>query len=296
VNVHAQTLPSTPAVLDYITFGTQAIDDLVTSHMELFVADGLRLANVLAVLVLTMKAIGWMFHGVSSWHAHFALGPLIEFLGKLACVLILLHYYNNPLPGSAVSFHQIFSYTGRLIGASIDLQILNDFLARCAEVLKNLQKPISFDVIGIAEYLYVLVNLALIEGILFVITIFGFIAIGIGSLVGPLFIPLLLVPNLSSLFWRWVNSMMVYSFYQVVAKAMIFVWCHIVVAFFSNAIHGDYSIGGFLYLLVPFGMLNVGFIFSLSRVPSLAAEYFGGLGSVGASLGAAISRSVQALF
>jgi len=282
--------------LDYITWGTSAIDDLVTSHMDIFVADGLRFTNVLAALILTTKAIRWMLHGVSMWHAHFDLASVVEFLGKFATVLILLHYYNNPLPGVSISVHQIFSHTARNVAGTIDLTILNDFLSRCKDLVDNVQKPSALNLIGIIAYFSLLVNMALVEGVLFVITIFGFIAIGVGSLLGPLFIPLLLVPAFSGVFWRWVNSMTVYSFYQVVANAFVYVWCHVLVQFFQNTVNGDYSLGHWLYLFVPFVLLNLAFGWSLFRVPSLAAEYFGGIGLVGASLASTISGLIRALF
>lgn len=293
---NAQSIPVSQQTLDYLAWGTKAIDDLVTSHMDLFVADGFKLVNVLAVLILTLKAIRWMFHGVSSWHAHFDLAPLVEFLGKLAAALIMLHYYNSPLPGVTFSFHQIFSETARHVAGTIDLTILNDFLNRCMELANNLERPSAMNFIGIFEYFQVLVNMAVVEGILFVITIFSFIALGVGSLLGPLFIPLILVPHFSGLFWRWVNSMMVYSFYQVVANAMVYVWCHVIVQFFSNAINKDYSLGNLLYLFIPFLMVNLAFAWSLLKVPALASEYFGGIGSVGASLGSSVSGAVRSLF
>jgi hypothetical protein len=282
--------------LDYITWGTNAIDDLVTSHMAVFVADGFRLANVLAVLILTQKAIRWMLHGVSMWHAHFDLAELVEFLGKLAAALIMLHYYNSPLPGVTFSFHQIFSETSRTIAGTINLQILNDFLNQCTAVVKNVQKPSALNMIGIFEYFVLIVNMAIAEGILFLITIFGFIALGVGSLLGPFFIPLIMLQRFSGLFWRWIDSMMVYSFYQVVANAFIYVWCHVIVQFFQSTVNGDYSLGNWLYLLVPFLLLNAAFAVSMMQVPRLASEYFGGIGSVGASISSTLSSAVRAAF
>jgi type IV secretion system protein VirB6 len=141
VSASAQTIPITQGALDYVTWGTSAIDDLVTSHMDIFVADGFTLLNVLAVLILTMKGIGWMFRGVSIYHSHFDLADLIQFLGKLAAALIMLHYYNNPLPGVNFNFHQIFSRTARSIAGTIDLSILNNFLQQCIAITQNVQKP-----------------------------------------------------------------------------------------------------------------------------------------------------------
>ena len=46
------------------------------------------------------------------------------------------------------------------------------------------------------------------------------IALSIGLLLGPVFIPWLLVPQLSFLFWGWLRTVLVYSLYGAVAAAV----------------------------------------------------------------------------
>ena len=52
---------------------------------------------------------------------------------------------------------------------------------------------------------------------------FGLIATGIAVLVGPVFIPFFLVPQMEWMFWGWLKSLLQYAFYQVIAQAFVFV-------------------------------------------------------------------------
>ena len=65
------------------------------------------------------------------------------FIGKFLAVLGMLHYYSNPLPGVAFSFHQIFSETARHMAALIDLSILDQFVQRIQAITSGLEKPDS---------------------------------------------------------------------------------------------------------------------------------------------------------
>ena len=85
-----------------------------------------------------------------------------------------------------------------------------------------------------------------------------------------------------------------YSFYRVVANAFVYVWSQVLVRFFNTAIHGDYTLAHFLRLIVPMIVLNLSFIWCLFKVPSIAAELFGGIGNVGATMASEIRGLLRA--
>ena len=76
--------------------------------------------------------------------------------------------------------------------------------------------------------------MGIVQAVLFFVTSFGFVAIGLGSLVGPLFIPFYMWPTQAGKFYRWLDFMIVYSFYQVVATAFVYVWTNVIVYFFRS--------------------------------------------------------------
>lgn len=289
---NAGPIPITPQTLDFVTSISQSIDQLVTQHTDLFVSDAMTLLNVLAAFQLVRFAIRWMWHPFAMWHTQIDLGELIAFMGKLAGCLIVLHYYNQPLPGAAFSFHQIFTYAARMVSGTIDLSILNDFANQVNQFTANVKPPSPIYMPGVFLYFLLMANMAVVEAILFAISTLGFIATGVGTLIGPLLVPFLLFPSMVSKFWKWVDFMFVYAFYRVIASAFVFVWIHVIVGFIQNAIHGDYSMGHLLALLVPWLLLQFAFVWSMFQVPHLAHELLGGASGWGTSLGSALRGAV----
>ncbi len=124
----------------------------------------------------------------------------------------------------------------------------------------------------------------------------SFVAVGIGSLLGPLFIPWLIVPRLNCLFWNWIQFMLQYSFYRVVASALVYVWANVLVTFFDSSIHSDYTLAHFLTLIVPFGMLNIGLFFSIFKVSSFVSDLFKGTASAGGNLVGSMALVIRGAF
>lgn len=292
---NAGPIPITPQTIDFVTSISQSIDQLVTQHTALFVSDAMTLLNAIAAFQLIRLAIRWMWHPYAMWHAHVDLGELIVFMGKLAGCLILLHYYSQPLPGASFSFHQVFTYAARMISGTIDLSILNDFTNQVNSITANMKPPSPVDLLAIILYYIVIGSMALVEAILFAVTCLGFIATGVGSLIGPLLVPLLMLPSLASKFWKWIDFMFVYAFYRVIASAFVFVWVRVIVGFFQNTLHGDYSAGHLFALLVPWLLLQFAFIWSMFQVPHLAHELLGGLSGFGTSIGTALRGAATRL-
>lgn len=287
--------PITPGMLDLSAGITTAIDNLVMSHTSTFVADARLLLHSIAVIMLIRKGYLWMYRPYGTWHSSVDIGELVFFLAKLVGCLLLLHYYVNPLPGTSIRFPQLFTSTAFSIQKAIDLSVLNIFAQKGNELVANLVKPTAWNLLEVWVYLFVLGMMILTQGILFAVTILAFIATGIGSLLGPFFIPLLLIPSLAGKFWRWVDFMFVYSFYRVIASAFVYVWVHVMVDFFDNNIRGNYSLDHMLALLVPFTLLQLAFVWSMFRVPAIAHELLGGGAGFGTSIGNSLSGAAVAM-
>ena len=128
------------------------------------------------------------------------------------------------------------------------------------------------------------------------VTIVGFIAVGLGTVCGPLFIPWLLVPRMSWLFWNWIQFMLQYSFYRVVSSALIAVWTSVLVTFIDSSVHGDYTLAHFLVMLVPMGMLNIGMMFSVFRITSFVSDLFKGTAAAGGGMVGSVATVIRGAF
>jgi type IV secretory pathway VirB6-like protein len=279
--------------LDMVSWVTTAILNLVDGYVGLFVNDGTILAKLVAIYLLMVRGATYMLRAQST---HWPMTPLDDlgvFIGKFLAVLGMLHYYNTPLPGVSFSFHQIFTTTATSMSHLINTDVFNDFMSKIQCLSQNLEKPSFTDLSGIVLYYIVLGSLALIEGVLFFVICFGFVAAGLGSLLGPLFIPFYMWPTQAARFFRWIDYMVVYAFYQVVATGVIAIWASVLVRFIDNALHGSYDLAHLAILFVAFAGLNVTIVLSLTHVPAMAGELFGGVGSVGAQVANALPSALR---
>src|SRR5580658_3148941 len=75
-----------------------------------------------------------------------------------------------------------FSTTARSMAGLIDLSALNQLVPQVQAITSGLEKPGFTESIGIVVYVYTLIQMGVIQAVLFFITSFGFVAIGVGSL------------------------------------------------------------------------------------------------------------------
>ena len=110
--------------------------------------------------------------------------------------------------------------------------------------------------------------------VLLAVIAFGLVATGVAVLVGPVFIPFFLVPQLDWLFWGWLKSLLQYAFYQVIAQAFVFVFGTLPHRTFSTRFRRPTPwtallVGGFHLIF-----LLIAFTYGLLKVPSLTTHCF----------------------
>jgi hypothetical protein len=291
-----QPIPINSGNVDYVTSVTSAVDDLVTSGSPLFLSTGNDLLTAIGIIMLVIYGLKWATHSASRHHPEFDFPGVIHFFALFLIAEAMLRYYDAPLPWTSSSFHQILPDTARQLAGTIDLTSMDALLGRINSIVTTTERPGITDPLMFVVYIGLLIDMILIEGILFAVTILGFIAVGIGSVLGPIFIPWLIVPRLSWLFWNWIQFMLQYSFYRVVASALTFVWTTVIVKFLDNAVQGDYSLAHFLLMLVPLGMLNIGMIFSVFRVTSFVSDLFKGTAAAGGGLAGSVAGAIRGAF
>src|SRR5712692_8520848 len=104
---------------------------------------------------------------------------------------------------------------------------------------------------------------------------FGLVATGVAVLVGPVFIPFFLVPQLDWLFWGWLKSLLQYAFYQVIAQAFVFVFGTFLINFL-DAFPPPYTVDRLLVGGFHLISLLLAFTYGLLKVPSLTHSLFSG--------------------
>jgi type IV secretory pathway VirB6-like protein len=163
-------------------------------------------------------------------------------------------------------------------------------------VVSGTEKPSITSPLMVGVYYLILIDMTIIEGVLFAVNILAFVFIGIGTLLGPLFIPWLIVPRLNWLFWNWVQFMLQYSFYRVAASALTFIWATVLANFIDKSVHGDYTLAHFLILLVPLGVLNIGLMVSVFKIGGVVSDLFKGVAAAGSNFAGALAGAVRGAF
>lgn len=286
----------TSSTVDYVTTITDAIDSLVTADGGVFITAGHQILNSIGIIMLVVCGLRLAGESASRHHGEFGFPALIQFFSVFLVAETLMRYYQAPLPWTSVSVSRILPDTARFFAGTLDLTVLDNLLTKVNAILSGTEQPSFLNPLMIVVYFSILLDMVLIQGILFAVNILAFVFIGIGSLLGPLFIPWLVVPKLSWLFWNWVQFMLQYSFYRVVASALTYVWATVLVTFIDKSVHGDYTLAHFLLLLVPLGVLNIGLLYSVFKIGSVVSDLFKGTASAGSGVAQSAAGVVAGAF
>lgn len=290
------TIPVDSGTVDYITPITNAIDNLVTAGGGVFLTTGSQILTAIGAIMLVVYGLKLAAESASRHHGEFPFPALIHFFALFLIAEALLRYYNAPLPWTSVSVSRILPDTARYFSGVIDLSVLNTLLGKINAIVTGTERPSLFNPLMIGVYWLILIDMIIIQGVLFAVNMIAFVFIGIGSLLGPIFIPWLVVPRLNWLFWNWVQFMLQYSFFRVVASALTYIWATVLVQFIDHSVHGDYSLAHFLILLVPLGILNIALAVTVFKVSSVVSDLFKGTASAGTGLSGRLAGMVRGAF
>ena len=262
------------AGLDPFASLTGAILDLLMRDGDLFLTLGTNLFRGVAIILIAWFGIRAALTSVEGG-AVLPLAPIVSLLQTIAFGFTMITYYRAPIPGLGISFTQLLTdqpiYLARQLEAT-QVQRLSD---RLNEVYLSLEQPLLFNVSALVGYFLVALAVTAARVVLLAVIAFGLVATGVAVLVGPVFIPFFLVPQLDWLFWGWVKSLLQYAFYQVIAQAFVFVFGSVVINFL-DAFPPPYTVDRLLVGGFHLIFLFVAFTYGLLKVPSLTHSLFSG--------------------
>jgi hypothetical protein len=274
--------------VNYLTQIQAIVDQMVSSHIDIFVAEGQTMLTGMTVVVLIYTLGLWLFAG------RFPVEKFVEFVFLYLTTFSMLQFYDSPLPwGSGSSFHSIFADEARWIDGTIDVSILNTLALGVKNIIDNAKIPIGLDVVGFVAYAGLIINVSLLWFLSFGITAASYIALSVGSMLGSLFIPFLMWPFMSWVFTGWLRYMFIYSLWRVMATCVVAVFANMSVWFINSIVGGDLSVGHIASLVPAWIALNVACLYVLWMSHSLARDMVSGSASLGNSL-SAISGVVAA--
>ena len=269
----------------------QACQTLAATVAPSITAMGVHIVLALATIMMVWFGVQ---EALASAHGGpgFSMGRFLNLFMLLTFAYVMVNYYDSSIPGLG------FSIKGFIDGGTINLvnligsdgsnTMLNEIHQASSKtgpsILNTVMNPYYAIVYFAVQFL-----LAMLAAIVSAIVAYGAIAATIIGVLGPIFIPFLVVDKLDWLFWGWLKAYLGFSFYKVVAAATMNVLSHVLTNYYiqlGQSVSDPSTIVQTLPLLVLLVLVN---IYILFKIPTMTHSLFtGGTGGHGGGLGAAV--------
>ena len=260
-------------LLDWIN---QGITGLVNTSSPSIDALGFRM---FVALLTTMMVWFGVQEALSSAEGRsgFSIAKFIEFVVLASFAYTLIEFYDSAIPGVGYSFKDFISVGANSLANMIGQDSANQMNQTIADMQSQLGSGILKAIMN-EYYAIVMVMVQLLLGVfsatIAAIVAYGAVGAAVAAILGPIFIPFLLIEKLSFLFWGWLRAFIGFSFYKVVAAAVLAILGHLYTLFYANLIPLEVStLISKLPLLILLILVN---LYILFKIPSITSSIFSG--------------------
>ena len=252
------------------------LTNLMTTHASLFQNIGLDLFRGFAVILLAWFGIQAALNSAGGHHG-FHLERFATLVITIAFGYAMIHYYSNPIPGIGTSFYRLITDEGSSLANQLNAATLQEVKQRLDSMYLSMESPtmIFASALEILHFVILVLAIALAEASAFAIIAFGYIAAAVVVLVGPVFVPFFIVPQMEWLFWNWLKALLQYSFYPVIANAYVFVMGSLL-NHFVDSHPPPYDGAAMALLFLPLLFLLIAFTYGIVKIPLLVNSIFAG--------------------
>lgn len=191
--------------------------------------------------------------------------------------------YSAPFPTVGKGLTAIVTDAGQDLAAMIDTQIQEDIGKKLADAI-GAQSGTSWNVVAnmTAMFRFFILEsaLAVMQAAILGVIAVAYIFVGILVMVGPIFLPFLIVPGFEHFAVNWFNCLVQYSFYPVVANAFVFVFAHVWLDYLNTITFpmDSETIAANLTVIVTFAFAGV---YGLFKIPQFNSHLFSGSSGIG---------------
>lgn len=259
---------------DYVSLVQQSILSVLTQHASFFEAAGLNLFRSFAIILLVLFGSQAVLSGAEG-SGGFPWARFIALVQELVVVYVMLAFYSIPIPGLGISFtHLVLDQATAMVGQLNEART-QEILETLNTVESNLPYPSPIEILAILRFFVVLACVLAAEAVTLYVVLFGYVATGVLVLLGPVFIPFKVFPQMDWLFWGWLRAFIQYAFYQVVASAYVFVFGDFLLQILGGR-SSPLSTGDLAVTFVPLVLTLVTFTLGTIKVPELTFSLFSG--------------------
>ena len=297
--------PNIPANLspeemrDFKSFLDIALDGLTAAAGAEVFTTGNAMLGFLAVIVVVLTGLKTAFSGnIQPWE-------LVRVVIGVWIPWVMLQFYTTNIPGMAFTFPGMIAAGGNwlhnlLIGDTIysmQTELGNLVRSLVANMETQAQQGSTFGlltggihaaitaVIGTVMFLFLVLMLLLLAAVTYAQVIWAHIALAILTILGPIFIPFLVFEPLSFLFWGWFRAMLTYSFYAVIAGAVLRVFSAVGISYITSLANANLDIESFMDVglwtlaVVPFFIAGILASLKCGELASMLVTAGGAAGS-----------------
>jgi hypothetical protein len=199
----------------------QAITNLLTTYEPEFLRFGYTLFLSFATILIAWQGIAMMFSRDGLGDQMFDFAKLLLWI---SFGYALITFYESPLPGIGVSFSNLITNQTHYFQSVLEARAFDNIYRHFDELSDHFMQPDAWSILANLMYWTVLVLIAVAKALSLAVVAFGLIASAVCGLLGPIFVPFLIVPKLDWLFWGWFKSFVQYSFIPVVAIAFLMIF------------------------------------------------------------------------
>jgi type IV secretory pathway VirB6-like protein len=264
---------------DWVNQLNSIVLGVITSQKNLFQSYGTAVWLALAAVILCVWGIETAFSGYVDFHSFFKTILLI------VTVKALLQAYSVGVPWlpDGRTFPALIIDGPKALAAQLSyatMQLMTD------SINKALSEHPPATLAGLGALITYWISWVLIElaqAVMWAVTCFGLVAQAVCVILGPVFIPMLLVKPFAFLFWGWLKSLLQYSFYPLVCACYTYILSTFLTNELVKVFGPDFSLAdlGSAMALLPYLII---IILSMLTVPSVVGALFTGgqstLGSV----------------
>src|SRR6202522_3782762 len=274
----------------------QACQSLAATAAPSIAQMGIHIVIALATIMMVWFGVQ---EALASAHGAggFSMGRFLILFMLLTFAYAMVNYYDSAIPGLGFSIKSFIDggtiNLVNLIGSDGSTTMLNEIHAASSKtgpsLLTSIMSPYYSIVYFVVQFL-----LAMLAAIVSAIIAYGAIAATIIGLLGPIFIPFLVLDKLDWLFWGWLKAYLGFSFYKVIAAASMSVLSHVLTNYYvslGQSVSDPALIVQTLPLLILLVLVNVYILF---KIPSMTHSLFGSGGGGGAGLGM-IAMAIRAM-
>lgn len=253
----------------------QAVNTLVQQNLGTFDGMGQNLFRAFATIMVVWYGIKAGL-AAGEHHGGFHFANFVTLVLMISFGFAMVRFYDTPIPGFGRDFHHLITDEAAALSNQIGQANTQRIADDTQYVLNNLEAP------GItqpmATFLYALLwfGAVLTEGLALIIVAFGVVATAVCILLGPVFIPFFIVPQLDWLFWGWLKAFIQYAFYQVVAAGVLYVVSQFTYGIIHAQITGLISPTDLIRVSPVLVVTYLAAIYAIVKVPMLTSHIFSG--------------------